>query len=312
MSVTPIPPVVKMTLCGRAAGRCQYEGCNKLLDIDRVTKLKLNTSYFAHIYGDQPLGPRYDAKLSSQLAKDICNLMLLFDEHHRLIDREGLAEHPAARLLQMKRLHEERIERVTAITPQKQSHIILFGANIGTHSATLNYGDASNAMLPSRYPSDDKAIELGIKNSLFEDDTAEFWQFQKVQLQQMFSQQIRPLINLHEVQHFSVFALAPIPLLIFLGSLLSDISETEIYQRHREPASWKWQEDAEPSEFFIKPPINTHGVPVLKLSLSASITDERIIEVIGSGCSIWEITLTNPGNDFLRSKELLKDFRCIM
>ncbi|RYE26991.1 MAG: SAVED domain-containing protein, partial [Sphingobacteriaceae bacterium] len=285
MSVTVIPPVVKMTLCGKAAGRCQYEGCNKQLNIDKVTKSKLNTSYFAHIYGDQSLGPRYDAVLSPQLAKDISNLMLLCDEHHRLIDREGLAEHSAARLIQMKQLHEERIERVTAITPQKQSHIILFGANIGTHGATLNYSDASNAMLPLRYPSDSKAIELGVKNSPFEDDTTEFWQLQKAQLQQMFNQQVRPLIHLHDVQHFSVFALAPIPLLICLGGLLSDISETDIYQRHREPASWKWQEDVEVNEFFIKEPTNTAGVPVLKLSLSASITDDRITNVIGSDCS---------------------------
>ncbi|HVW95993.1 MAG TPA: hypothetical protein VHA56_08495 [Mucilaginibacter sp.] len=57
MSVATISPKTKMMLWGKAAGRCQYEGCNELLDLDLVTKVSMNASYIAHIYGDQPLAP---------------------------------------------------------------------------------------------------------------------------------------------------------------------------------------------------------------------------------------------------------------
>ena len=160
-----------MMLWGKAAGRCQYEGCNELLDLDLVTKNSMNASYIAHIYGDQPLGPRYHNEYSVKLAKDPSNLMLLCDRHHRLIDREQEAAHTPERLLAMKRLHEKRIQLLTGIAPEMQSHVILYGANIGALGAALSFQSAANAMSPERYPSSGRAIELGLINSLFEDHT---------------------------------------------------------------------------------------------------------------------------------------------
>ena len=82
MSKSKISPQTQMMLWGKAAGRCQYAGCNEALDLDLVTKANINASYIAPIYGDQPLGPRYHVELSTKHAKDISNLMLLCDRHH--------------------------------------------------------------------------------------------------------------------------------------------------------------------------------------------------------------------------------------
>lgn len=41
--------------------------------------------------------------------------MLVCDQHHRVFDREMVAEHPADVLMAMKRRHEDRIRTVTAI-----------------------------------------------------------------------------------------------------------------------------------------------------------------------------------------------------
>jgi hypothetical protein len=310
MSKTSIPTPVKMMLWGKAAGRCQYDGCNELLNLDLITKTSMNASYIAHIYADQPLGPRYHPVHSPDLVQDISNLILLCDRHHRLVDREAKDSHPAERLLEMKRVHEDRIERLTSLRPEKQSHVILFGANIGSHGAPLTAMSAGQAMLPARYPAN--IIELGLKNCLFEDHTTEYWQFHHSHLEQIFNQHVRPLIGQHEVQHFSVFGLAPMPMLIKLGSLLSDISEADVYQRHREPSTWDWQEDASSNEFELRRPKAPKGVPVLKLSCSANITDDRIKAVLTDEHSIWEITHVAPGNDFLRSRVQLKNFRVLM
>src|SRR5580700_1073415 len=113
MSISYIPETVKIRLWGKAGGRCQYDGCNRPLWLDTLTKVEFNTSYIAHIVADEPSGPRGDALLSKQLKSDLSNLMLLCDEHHRLVDKADVSAHPVDRLIEMKELHEKRIELVT-------------------------------------------------------------------------------------------------------------------------------------------------------------------------------------------------------
>ena len=110
MSKTKIPESVKIRLWGKAAGRCQYEGCNKPLWIDSLKKFEFNSAYIAHIVADSPGGPRGDKLLSKKLATDISNLMLMCDEHHRLVDNIDIKGHPVGLLDQMKKKHENRIE----------------------------------------------------------------------------------------------------------------------------------------------------------------------------------------------------------
>jgi len=110
-----------------AAGRCEYNGCNEKLYEDPLTKFIFNQSYLAHIVADKPSGPRGDATLSNLLKADISNLMLLCDRHHRLIDKEDVAGHPVERLTEMKRKHEERIDRLTTLKDVKRSNVVLYG-----------------------------------------------------------------------------------------------------------------------------------------------------------------------------------------
>src|SRR5207247_537409 len=98
MSVSYIPEKVKIRLWGKAAGRCEYDGCNKPLWLDEVTKAEFNTAYIAHIVADSPDGPRGDPIRSEKLKCDLRNLMLLCDPHHRLVDKEDLSGHPEVRL----------------------------------------------------------------------------------------------------------------------------------------------------------------------------------------------------------------------
>jgi len=45
----------------------------------------------------------------------------------------------------------------------------------------------------------------------------------------------------NQVQHYSVFALAPIPILVCLGRELGNKLHIDLFQRQRDH-SWKWQE----------------------------------------------------------------------
>ena len=76
MSITHIAEQTRLRLWGKSAGRCQYQGCNRPLWYDSLTKTEFNVAYIAHIIADSPKGPRGDALLSEQLKDDISNLML--------------------------------------------------------------------------------------------------------------------------------------------------------------------------------------------------------------------------------------------
>lgn len=313
MSVSYIPERVKVRLWGKAGGRCEYEGCNTRLWLDSLTQVEFNAAYIAHIIADQPGGPRGDPHLSELLKSDITNLMLMCDKHHRLIDRDDVPGHPVERLKAMKALHEKRIDAVTDIALDKQSHVILYGANIGAQGSPLSLREAALSMLPERYPASQQPVLLSLGNSSFEDRTPEFWQFEGMQIQNLFAQQIRPRIKSGEITHLSVFALAPQPLLMLLGSELSDIPFADVYQRRKEPQTWKWEDDPLSFDFTIIEPANPKtGDAALVFALSATVTDERVTSVLGSEIPIWRVTIPKPDNDFVRSRVQAEAFRKLM
>lgn len=309
MSRTNIPEKVKIRLWGKAAGRCQYEGCNEPLWLDTLTKAEFNTAYIAHIVADSPRGPRGDEKLSSKLKHDIANLMLLCDEHHRLIDKGDEAGHPIERLLAMKQSHEKRVEIVTSINEDMGSNVLLYGANIGSHTSPINIKNAFPAMLPGRYPAETPAIEIHLKNSSFQDNQEIYWAIETENLKSQFQDKVKRRIELGDIDHMSVFGLAPQPLLILLGTLISDIVPTDVYQLHREPTTWNWQNVTEENPYIVKEPEVINENIALNLSLSANINNNRITKVLGENTTIWTVTLADPNNDFLKSKEQLSELR---
>jgi len=311
-----VSPKTRLVLWTRAAGRCQYEGCNKSLLGDIISGAEeLNKAYVAHIVAREPDGPRGDSVRSVQLADDIGNVMLLCDAHHRLIDKEDVENHPETRLLAMKRAHENRISSATDIQNDKGTHILLYGARIGEHDCPVRADLAKQAVLPNRYPLDQHGIPLNIVGCSFKDHEKQYWDFQTQNLKQQFQGEVRNRIQRGVIGHVSVFALAPQPLLIELGRLLSDIPATDVFQLHREPQqTWGWQNDGPRIEFSTgQPAANLTGKTVaLKLALSATVTDERIYDVLGPDIPIWSVTAANPHNDILRYREDLSAFRILL
>lgn len=308
MGKSSIKDTVVFQLWGKAAGRCEYRGCNKELWIDSVTKYEFNSAYIAHIIAEKPDGPRGDPAVSKLLCGDISNLMLLCDFHHRLIDKGEVNVHTVEILREMKKEHEERIRGVTQIDVDRQCHVLLYGAKIGENDPPISYSKAKNAMLPDFYPASDTPLLLGITNSIIDDSSEEYWSYESKHLIKKYTEDVKPRIN-KEIERIAVFAVAPIPLLIQLGVLLSDLTETHVFQLHREPDDWKWQDSAGCIEYEIHEPEEIFSVPAINVSLSATVQNNRIHEVLGNDVSIWTLTIPNPNNDFLKSKEQVSNFR---
>lgn len=304
-----IPERVTNLLWSRAAGRCQYEGCNAILSRDILTKKAYNSAYVAHIVAAEPNGPRGDVVLSPELCQEFDNLMLMCDSHHRLIDKVDVSGHPAERLKSMKRSHESLIERLTDFQGKGETDILLFGANIGNQQVKLTYEDARETINDTHYPASQYAIELGLSNSGLLDHLGSFWEFKKNSLRANFDRKIKDKQESGNIRHLSVFGLAPQPLLILLGSFLGDIHAAEVYQLHREPKNWLWLDEPDEVVFEIVPPKEILPTVALNFSLSATITDERIEKALGKECSIWTFTVNRPNNDFLRNRGQLIRFR---
>lgn len=307
MSVTYIPQPVKFILWGKAAGRCQYRGCNKSLFTDALTKGEFNQSYIAHIVADVAGGPRGDVVRSPLLSQDVTNLMLLCDTHHRKIDKDDVAGHPEPLLLEMKKEHEDRIAIAADIAYDMQSHIVTYKANVGTHTPVVTYESVREYLLPTHYPAQASAIDLGLNNSPQRDRNASFWQTELDNLETQFNEQLRPKLRKNEIKHLSLFAFAPIPLLVKLGMLLNDIQDIEVHQPVRAPKTWNLSDDQGQEAYCVIKPTENHPIVALNISLSANITNDRITAVLGDNCSIYTLTIGTPFNDYLKNKIHLAD-----
>jgi hypothetical protein len=278
-----------------------------------VTQEPVNIAEKAHIYAISAAGPRGNDGIDPSLLNRFENLVLVCHDCHRTIDRtikEG-GRYSPERLQGWKRKHEERIEVATEIAPSKRSHVLLYGANIGKHKSPLQFADAAEAMFPDRYPAEDRGIELGMRNSAMEDHEVGYWDREAENLIALFEKRVREPLAAGLIEHLSIFGLAPQPLLMLLGALLIDIAPAQVFQRRREPPTWRWAEEDRGEDFIVREPRDAHGPPALVFSLSAIVHPDRIRSV-NPELAIWEITISHPNNDFLQTRGQLEAFRRTM
>ncbi len=307
---------VERELWAKAAGRCQFNGCNRPLYKSPITQEHVNISEKAHIYSFSEEGPRGWGPFFSNKKKlnDVTNLMLMCHDCHKTIDQDkGGIRYSADLLMKWKKEHEQRVYIVAGISPNNRSHVVMYGANIGDEKSPLQYVDMVEAMFPNKYPAEDKAINLSMTCE-HEDRNAEYWRTEKDHLRAIFRRQIEPRIKENDPCHFSLFSIAPQPLLIQLGVLFTDKISVDVYQPIREPKTWKWQSYPDGFRFIVTAPENIFQVPVLIVSLSDRIADDRITSVMGKNVSIWQLTVEKDflHNDFIKSQAQLSQFREIV
>lgn len=309
-----ITPATQNMLWGKSAGRCEFAGCNKALWLSSITNQQVNIAQKAHIWAFSSAGPRGNEGVDSSLLNSLDNLMLVCHQCHRLIDQDSDGETYSVELLQlMKSKHEHRIDVVTSISPEMQSTILLYGANIGQQSSPLNFNRSATALFPDRYPSDTKPITLNLDGSPLQDHTDCFWQLEQQVLEQNFNNLVKDRLVRGYIKHLSVFGIAPQPLLIKLGALLTDIPATDVYQLHREPeSSWSWNENSKSIDYSIYKPREIFPSIAINFSISAKIDNSRIYRILGKNTSIWTVTIDQPHNDCIQSKQDLSKFRTIM
>ena len=310
MSSTKIPPRTVVALWTKSGGRCEYRGCNELLWQDKISMREVNGGLVAHVVADSPDGPRGDAIRSPQIAKALENLMLMCHPHHHLIDHEGLADHPEHVLLEMKREHEMRIAHATSIGPELATHVVVFRTPIGDERLSNDTGAMRRAVIAAgRYPLRDE-ISLDLTLVPATERRVDFWESSRRELDDFYAQQMQWRLAKSE-PHLSVFALAPIPLLMAFGKLLGDKTPALVFQRFRDPPGWTWPTEAPALTFDVsaeRAPGRATDV-ILLLSVSDTVQRPDVIHALPSGAPVYELRIAEPRRDCVRNAEDVAAFR---
>lgn len=301
--------MTQLLLCIRAGGRCEFDGCNKYLFEHHLTHTPGNFAQMAHIVAFKEDGPRGGATERPPNIQDIENLMLLCPEDHHLIDTHA-AEYPREVLEKFKQHHEDRILKLTGIKADCQTTIVQLKALIGDQSVAIPVADIHRAVAP-RYPEDSRGYIIDLTD-IRGDDQA-YYQTAMRTIRQQLDRLYAPGMEVEKTRHISLFGLAPIPLLVYLGSCLSNKVPVDLFQRHRDTEDWVWKKGGKPVGYKFNrvcAGIEKSKV-VLVLSLSGKIHPADLPPEIDKRFSVYEITLARgtPRPTYLRLKQDLTAFR---
>lgn len=302
--------LTKMMLIANAGGRCQFSGCNKQLFIDNITMKELNNTNIAHIVASSSDGPRGAENSSEELSNKLENLMLMCQEHHKLID-ERHTEYTVEKLQEMKKVQEEEVKKLLDEMHYPETKIVIFESPIKNKTQVkVDFKKACEAIRESKKKADSKyPLTINLECKEYDYNSDEFWKSIEEKLKRIFDNRIEEVYIDYPSSVLSIFPLAPIPLIAKLGNLLGDKKSIDIYQKTREPDTWKWLAEEKTNNFIVKKEKIGNGKKIaIVLSLTTEINFERVTSVLEDVGIIYHLKAEKNNTDCIKSLEDLKNF----
>lgn len=304
-----VPARTRLFLFVRAAGRCEFDGCNRYLLEHHLTKTDGVFAQMAHIWAFGEEGPRGNRRARRGI-HELSNLMLLCPECHKLVD-DHPDQYSTAVLRKYKKAHEDRVFMLTDTKPDRQTVAVVLTARVGGKAVSVSLPEMQAAVAP-RYlgPRDVVTIDL----TAIPDQSADhYWRTGAEAIRSKVPGLYSQSFESGPVRHVSVFALGPIPLLVLLGTCLSDKVPLTLYQRHRDTERWKWKDKGKVVRYkfrTLREGSNPASAALL-LSLSGRIGGHDLPAEIDDRFTVYEITLADvePSPRFLDLEESLRACR---
>lgn len=299
----------KLILMGICGGKCEFRGCNYSVVEDLLTGAAGNFSNYAHIIASSSNGPRGDKKLSGQLSDDVSNIMVLCMMHHKEVD-DNPDIYTVDVLKRMKTEHENYIKELMKIKKECVVMGIKYSFNISDRVPKINDDDVRRCAFKQNFYCKENIINLS-DSKTDEIDSENFYNFEKENIKRNYFQMVKPQLKKENATKIFLCAIAPQPLLIYLGTLFSDIADVNVQQLQREPVQ-EWCLSNEKNDQFdvnVVIPKKKNSKVALNISITADISEERIRAIVGEDCDIFKIGSNIHGNDIIKNKNQLEIYR---
>lgn len=268
-----------------------------------------NFGEVAHIVAFSKLGPRGNSTLRPIDIHDPNNLMLLCPHCHKEIDTH--ADKYLVELLQEYKVdHEQRVGFATGVTQEQRTTIVQLVARINNQITRISTAQIHAAVSP-KYPLERPNCLIDL-NSLSMDDDEAITAITKVidhSIRELFSSNL----YVESMQHISIFALAPIPAMVYLGYRLGNTVPADIYRHHRDTDDWRWQTNQTPSQFVYRcvQEGTDPAAVALVLSISGKVPLSNLPTTINEQFFIYEIApiSVNASTNCLKTTQELENFK---
>lgn len=246
---------VRNALWARTAGRCTICG-RRLLGDTRTYLHSVLLAELAHNVGATGGGesPRREHHDGDQDTEAEENLLLLCHDCHKIIDDPDHVElFPPNKLRSIKEEFERRVEMVTENGGLTRTAALRVGSRVRGSFVMASQHEVGTTLL--------RINHLGLVETRRSGDFTcrisgsaggqGYWEAGQQALDDALDL-VRQAVDSGDVEHFSIFAIAPIPLLVYLGWSLDDKTPARLFQKSRDVAvGWSWTDSGEPVDFDV-------------------------------------------------------------
>jgi hypothetical protein len=309
-----IPEKVRAHLWVAAAGRCEFNCCNKPLDRNILTQQKIFSGQHAHIIGDSVHGPRGNPDLSKKLSQDASNIMLVCRDCHWTIDQLE-DDYPVELLRRMKKRHEDRIQRLYDLDECKDSVAVVLKHPIKRiHVPQFSDRDVQTAILANSdfcHAPAEHAVQLDYRSRAAREGDTAYWTELVTQMREDYQSQMHLAARDGHPSHLSIFAFGPMPLNMQLGALIGNKVEASTFQWDRVAETWKYRIERK----YERQTISYTAVPAangsdlaLAICLSGEV-DRRAISAAVPGMEVVRLGVATPTPELVEDAQDVRHFR---
>ena len=228
--------------------------------------------------------------------------MLLCPQCHKTIDDDE-EEYTADVLSSIKSQREDYVSKMMQASKPQRAYAVTVTCPIHGNATEISRSEWSQAMAASSMAyvgnAEIKVMDCSKSSGSIEDDYVRL------------TKDIRSLrLTMDPSVPLAIFAIAPQPILIVLGSLIGDKQQVTVFQKQRETDSWCWQDVESRAAFKHDTVTASESTEVaLMFSVSGAISKETLpAKLADAKIPVLELQATEPSVNIARTQEDVRSF----
>lgn len=307
---------VRERVWGRSAARCVL--CSKWLIDERQFWHSISVGQLAHdvAASDGANAPRGASEMTAAERNSEANLLLLCNDCHRMVDSPAYRDKFTVEFLTAKKAeHERRVREVTNFATLRPATVIRLTGTVRGTLGPATDEQISEALRESGLTGMGADTRTGVFDIDLRHDERDpwIWDASKKQIDAVVGR-AQEAVAAQDTGVLAVFAIAPLPTLVYLGAVLDDKTETRLFQRRRDdaPDMWSWAAGGSAGTTFEcsvpDAADRTAGEVVALIEVTAQIEDSRLPDQLRVMPSVRLAATTGLGPDAIQSPEDLAAF----